>query len=110
MNIMLTVYFDDPFWVGVFERTADGMFPARVSEQHRDLYKVVSENGEIFAEVSGNLSKSFEDIEGLAAKCRYRDCSHTMEPGCAVRSAVEVGELPFILPFQSFQICKIGFT
>ncbi|MBC2581664.1 ribosome small subunit-dependent GTPase A [Clostridium sp. DJ247] len=42
---------------------------------------------------SGNLSKSFEDIEDLSAKCKYRDCSHSIEPGCAVRSAIEAGEL-----------------
>lgn len=43
---------------------------------------------------TGNLSKSFEDVEDLAAMCKYRDCSHTTEPGCAVRSAVETGRLP----------------
>lgn len=42
---------------------------------------------------SGNLSKSFEDIEALAAKCKYKDCSHTKEPGCAVKSAIDEGEL-----------------
>lgn len=42
---------------------------------------------------SGNLSRSFEDIEGLAACCRFRDCSHTTEPGCEVRKAIETGEL-----------------
>lgn len=42
---------------------------------------------------SANLSRSFEDIEALARKCKYRDCSHTTEPGCAVRSAIEAGEL-----------------
>jgi ribosome biogenesis GTPase len=42
---------------------------------------------------SGNLSKSFEDIEELAAGCRYRDCSHTTEPGCAVRGAIESGTI-----------------
>lgn len=42
---------------------------------------------------SGNLSKSFEDIEELAEKCKYRDCSHVSEPNCAVRKAIEAGEL-----------------
>lgn len=42
---------------------------------------------------SGNLTKSFEDIEERAAQCRYKDCSHAMEPGCAVRHAIEEGEL-----------------
>ena len=42
---------------------------------------------------SGNLSRSFEDIGELASGCKYRDCSHTAEPGCAVKAAIEAGEL-----------------
>lgn len=41
----------------------------------------------------GNLAKSFEDIEALAAKCKYKDCSHTKEPGCEVQRAIKSGEL-----------------
>ena len=40
------------------------------------------------------LSSAFADIEALAAKCRFKDCTHRTEPGCAVRAAVERGELP----------------
>ncbi|MEU0004378.1 ribosome small subunit-dependent GTPase A [Streptomyces sp. NPDC006314] len=36
----------------------------------------------------------FAEIEELAARCRFHDCAHETEPGCAVRSAVENGELP----------------
>lgn len=35
----------------------------------------------------------FTDIDALAAACRFRDCRHRQEPGCAVRAAVEAGEL-----------------
>ncbi|MGE5416077.1 MAG: ribosome small subunit-dependent GTPase A [Acidobacteriota bacterium] len=42
---------------------------------------------------SADLSKSFEDIEELAEECKYKDCSHTTEPGCAVKSAIEAGVL-----------------
>lgn len=35
----------------------------------------------------------FADIEALAEQCRFRDCSHQREPGCAVRAAIERGEL-----------------
>ena len=35
----------------------------------------------------------FEDIEALAADCRFRDCRHGSEPGCAVRAALERGEI-----------------
>ena len=41
-----------------FEQEAtlyEGMFLARVSEQHRDLYKVIGEQGELLASVSGKL-------------------------------------------------------
>jgi len=39
------------------------------------------------------LRRTFEDIEALAAGCRFRDCAHQAEPGCAVRQAVADGEL-----------------
>ncbi|MBC3889381.1 ribosome small subunit-dependent GTPase A [Acetobacterium paludosum] len=42
---------------------------------------------------SANLAKSFEDIESLAENCRFRDCTHTGEPGCAVQNAIETGIL-----------------
>jgi ribosome biogenesis GTPase len=35
----------------------------------------------------------FEDLVALSADCRYANCSHEHEPGCAVRTAVENGEL-----------------
>ncbi len=39
------------------------------------------------------LSRVFEDLETLAAACRFSDCGHEGEPGCAVRAAVASGEL-----------------
>lgn len=38
-------------------------------------------------------SGGFDDIETLAGQCRFRDCSHQREPGCAVRAAVDAGAL-----------------
>lgn len=35
----------------------------------------------------------FADIEELATQCKFRDCRHQREPGCAVRAAIERGEL-----------------
>ena len=39
------------------------------------------------------LDAVFGDIAALAVRCRYRDCRHDTEPGCAVKEAVESGEL-----------------
>lgn len=39
------------------------------------------------------MSAAFPDIERLAEECRFRDCSHESEPGCAVIAACESGEL-----------------
>ena len=42
---------------------------------------------------SEGLSAVFEDIEELAAKCRFKNCTHKSEPGCAVQAAIKNGEL-----------------
>lgn len=39
------------------------------------------------------LDAAFADVEALAARCRFADCAHRSEPGCAVRAAVEAGAL-----------------
>ena len=39
------------------------------------------------------VEQTFTDIEALAAQCRFRNCSHTSEPGCAVQAAIRSGEL-----------------
>lgn len=39
------------------------------------------------------LGHAFPEIEELSAECRFRDCSHSSEPGCAVLAAVEEGRL-----------------
>ncbi len=40
------------------------------------------------------MGGAFADIEALAEACRFRDCRHRQEPGCAVRAAVSSGEVP----------------
>lgn len=42
---------------------------------------------------AADLDRTFSDIEALAADCRFGDCSHQSEPGCAVQAAVLGGEL-----------------
>jgi ribosome biogenesis GTPase len=40
------------------------------------------------------ISAAFADVADLAAACRFRDCAHEGEPGCAVAAAVTAGDLP----------------
>jgi len=41
----------------------------------------------------GDIDSAFSDIAELAAQCRFNDCAHSTEPDCAVREALETGEL-----------------
>ena len=43
---------------------------------------------------TGGLQEAFEDIGSVAAECRFRDCRHEQEPGCAVLQSVANGSLP----------------
>ncbi len=43
---------------------------------------------------SAGLEATFAEVEQLAADCRFGDCTHEHEPGCAVLAAVGSGELP----------------
>ena len=42
---------------------------------------------------SADIDRTFSDIEALATRCRFADCRHQQEPGCAVRAAVARGEV-----------------
>ncbi|MCL2915741.1 ribosome small subunit-dependent GTPase A [Shewanella corallii] len=39
------------------------------------------------------IKATFADVEALASQCRFADCGHESEPGCAVRAAIETGDL-----------------
>lgn len=56
-------------------------------------------------DAEAGIGAAFPDIEDLAARCRFRDCKHEDEPGCAVRAAVEAGE---VAPerFESYQALR----
>jgi len=47
------------------------------------------------------VSTTFADIEELARLCRFNDCAHAREPGCAVREAIANGSLP-VDRFESY--------
>lgn len=69
---------------------------------HRSLHRL--DSGLLLLDVPGlreigmaghadGISTLFEDIETLAGGCRFSDCEHASEPGCAVRAAIETGNL-----------------
>lgn len=42
---------------------------------------------------SADLSKAFSDIDELSSMCKFHDCAHANEPGCAVQKAIQAGTL-----------------
>ena len=68
----------------------------------RGLY--ITESGSMIIDTPGmrelqlddvDLDSTFSDIEELSKQCKFNDCTHTCEPGCAVKKAIENGELSF---------------
>ena len=55
---------------------------------------------------SSGIEQTFGDIEELISGCRFRNCSHTNEPGCAVRLALQSGALDRSR-WQSYQKLKL---
>lgn len=43
---------------------------------------------------AADLADAFSDIEQIALRCRFSNCRHNTEPGCAIKAALESGELP----------------
>jgi ribosome biogenesis GTPase len=73
----------------------------RHTTTHREL--ILLPSGAILLDTPGmrelgvvdtsEVADAFEDVEELAQRCRFNDCAHDTEPGCAVRAALEAGEL-----------------
>jgi ribosome biogenesis GTPase / thiamine phosphate phosphatase len=74
----------------------------RHTTTHRELVRLAS--GALLIDTPGmrelqlwnadeGLESAFADLEALAERCRFRDCVHDGEPGCAVREAVDAGVL-----------------
>ena len=53
-------------------------------------------------DVSEGLDQAFADVESYLGKCRFSDCKHEREPGCAIRAAIEAGQLD-ISRWESYQ-------
>jgi ribosome biogenesis GTPase len=82
----------------------------RHTTRHREL--ILTPNGALVLDTPGmrelqlwdveeGVETAFEDIEELAAQCRFNDCRHKTEPGCAVREALESGALD-ALRFENY--------
>ena len=56
-------------------------------------------------DVTQGMGQSFADVEQYFGQCRFRDCRHQGEPGCAVLAAIEAGLLPRAR-FESYQKLK----
>ena len=52
-------------------------------------------------EAGAGVSAAFEDVAAIAARCRFRDCAHGVEPGCAIQLALADGTLA-LARWQSF--------
>lgn len=81
-------------------RASDGR--GRHTTTHRELVEL--EDGTLLVDTPGmrelgvvgdedGLDETFDDVAALAAACRYSDCAHGKEPGCAVLAALATGEL-----------------
>jgi ribosome biogenesis GTPase len=53
-------------------------------------------------DAEAGIAQTFADVEALAADCRFRDCAHQGEPGCAVADALAAGTLS-VRRFESWQ-------
>jgi len=73
----------------------------RHTTTHRQMFRLP--NGSLYIDTPGirelalfeynGLGGSFGDIEEMASQCKFRDCLHQNEPGCAVQRAISSGEL-----------------
>ncbi len=83
-------------------RTVSGTGEGRHTTTRRHLFML--DNGGLMIDMPGmrelgilttgeGLDDSFTDIKVLAGRCRFADCSHSNEPGCAIRKAIESGQL-----------------
>lgn len=91
---------------------SDAVHKGRHTTTHREL--LLSPSGTLVMDTPGMrelqlwdlaetaLDHTFADIATLTARCRFTDCSHRAEPGCAIQAALDDGTLDFDR-WQSFQ-------
>jgi ribosome biogenesis GTPase len=89
----------------------DGDNKGRHTTTHREL--VLLPNGGLIIDTPGlreiqlwegleGVAEAFPDIQELSRTCKFTNCTHQAEPGCAVRKAIETGALDKVR-FESFQ-------
>lgn len=99
-STLINRLFDDNLQKTNSVRNSDGR--GRHTTTRRDLF--ILKNGGIIIDNPGlreiqlyagedSLDMTFADIEELACKCKFKNCSHQSEPGCAVQKALLDGEL-----------------
>jgi ribosome biogenesis GTPase len=66
----------------------------RHATTHRELFRLPSGMRELgLWDAETGVEETFAEITELAARCRFRDCSHHAEPGCAVQAALQSGAI-----------------
>jgi ribosome biogenesis GTPase len=77
----------------------------RHTTTHREL--IITPNGALVIDTpgmrelqlwdvdAGDIDTEFTDVAAIAARCRFRDCTHRAEPGCAILASLEDGTLEF---------------
>jgi len=101
---------DTALETGAVSHTGEG----RHTTTRRQL--IVLENGGLLIDMPGmrelgllgvgeEIDEGFVDVQALSKQCRFADCTHANEPGCAVREAIERGELN-AEHFQNYQKLK----
>ena len=81
---------------------SDAVHKGRHTTTSRQLF--IMENGALLIDTPGmreiqfwgeeeSISNVFDDVEELISKCRFSDCTHNGEPGCAIEAALKSGEL-----------------
>ena len=84
---------------------SDAVGKGRHTTTHREL--IVTPGGALVIDTPGMrelqlwdveasaIDSAFADIAAIAAHCRFRDCTHRAEPGCAIQASLEDGSLEF---------------